>query len=101
MLDFTRTTNAFNYIFERDLAANEEVILKMPVVSPNKRGINDIGWQSDGDVKLYGTLSSNPEGEGTMWQEILPDDEVNKTVFAIKIVNGSSACKIAIRAILN
>lgn len=101
MLEFKRTTNAFNYVFEKDLDPSEEVIVKMPPVSPNKRGINDIGWQSNGNVTLYGTLSSDPESENAMWQEILPDDEINKTVSAIKIVNNGEACKVAIRAILN
>ena len=101
MFEFKRTTNAFNYVFEKDLDPSEEVIVKMPPVSPNKRGINDIGWQSNGNVTLYGTLSSDPESENAMWQEILPDDEINKTVSAIKIVNGETACRIVIRAIFN
>lgn len=101
MLQFKRTTNGFNFVFERRLAANETVILKMPSVSPSKRGINDIGWQTDGDVTLYGTLSSSPESPTALWQEIREHDEVNKTVSAIKIENGASACNIVIRAILN
>lgn len=101
MLEFKRTTNGFNYIFEKELAANETVILKMPDVSPHKRGVNDIGWQTDGDVTLYGTLSSDPESDNALWQEIKDGDEVNKTVSAFKIVNGSSACSIVIRAIMD
>lgn len=101
MDEFKRTTNGFNFVYEKELAADETVILKMPVVSPNKRGINDIGWQTDGDVTLYGTLSGNPESDTALWQEIKENDEVNKTVSALKIVNGSAACNIAIRAILN
>ena len=97
---FERVTNAFNFVFERELAANETVILKMPTVSPNKRGVNDIGWQTDGDVKLYGTLSEQPESDTALWQEIKESDEINKTVSAIKIVNSGAACKIAIRVIM-
>ena len=95
-----RESNGFNFVYEKELAANETVILDMPAVSPNKRSVNDIGWQTDGDVTLYGTLSSDPESEKALWQEIKESDEVNKTVSAIKIVNGGSACNIVIRAIL-
>lgn len=101
MDEFKRTTNGFNYIYEKNLAAGETVIVKMPVVSSNKRGINDIGWQADGDLTLYGTLSSNPQSGNALWQEIRDNDEVNKTVSAVKIVNGSASCNIVIRAILN
>ena len=100
MEKFKNDSNAFNFSFERTLKANEKVILQMPVVSPNKRGINDIGWLTDGSVTIYGTLSSDPENT-TLWQEIKDSDDVNKTVSALKIVNGSSACSIAIRVILN
>lgn len=95
-----RESNGFNFVYEKELEANETVILDMPAVSPNKRSVNDIGWQTDGDVTLYGTLSSDPESEKALWQEIKESDEVNKTVSAIKIVNGGSACSIVIRAIL-
>lgn len=97
---FERVTNGFNFVYEKELAANETVILQMPSVSPNKRSVNDIGWQSDGNVTLYGTLSGNPESDKALWQEIKEGDEVNKTVSAIKIVNGGFDCKVAVRAIL-
>lgn len=100
MLEFKKTNNGFNFVFEKELAADETVIVKMPPVSPNKRGVNDIGWQTDGDVTLYGTLSSNSESDTALWQEIKDSDEVNKTVAAIKVVNGGTACKIAIRVIM-
>lgn len=99
MDNFTKQTNGFNFVYEKKLSANETVILKMPSVSPNKRGINDIGWQADGSITLYGTLSGKPESENALWSEIKDGDEVNKTVTALKIVNGDSACNIAIRAI--
>lgn len=101
MQEFKRTTNGFNFVYEDELEANGTVILKMPPVSPNKRGINDIGWQSDGDIKLFGTLSSEPESDDALWQEIKDGEEVNKTVYALKVVNNGAACKVAIRAILN
>ena len=102
MQEFQRTTNGFNFVYEKFLSANETVIVKMPTITPNKRGINDIGWQSDGNVTLYGTLSKNPESSTALWQEILVDDEINKTVSAIKIVNNDvNNCNVIIRAILN
>lgn len=102
MDEFKKAINSqgFNYVYERVLAPKEERIVKMPPISANKRGINDIGWQSDGKVTLYGTLSSRPESDKALWQEIQECDDINKTVTAIKIVNGGSACNIVIRAIL-
>lgn len=100
LLEFDKSgTTGFNFVFERDLAANETVIVKMPAVSANKRGINDIGWLSDGNVKLYGTLAKNPKSEKALWQEIRDNDEVNKVTAAIKIVNNGGACRIEMRAI--
>lgn len=101
MLEFKRTTNAFNFVFEKALASGESVIVKIPYVSANKKSINDIGWQSDGDITLFGSLSSEPESENALWQEIKENDEINKTVSAIKIVNGDSDCNIVIRVIMN
>jgi hypothetical protein len=101
LLDFERHTNAFCFVFEKDLDANETVIVRMPAVSANKRGVNDIGWLSNGKVTLYGTLSKNPISEKALWQEIRENDEVNKVTSALKIVNNGDACRIEIRAILN
>lgn len=101
MLEFERTASGFNFVFEQKLNKNETVIVKMPSVSPNKKGINDIGWQADGEVTLYGTLSRNPEGSTAIWQEIASNSEVNKTISAIKIVGGPSVCNVIIRVILD
>ncbi len=101
LLDFTQTTNAFNFVFEKDLKANEVVIVKMPRVSANKRGVNDIGWMSDGDVTLYGTFSKNAKSEKALWQEIREHDEINKVTSALAIVNHGDACRIEMRALLN
>lgn len=101
MEKFTRTTNGFNYIYETDLQAYDDIIISAPPVSANKRGVNDIGWQCDGDVTLWGTLSAKPESAEAMWQEIFPYDEVNKTISGIRVVTGAQACHIIIRAILN
>lgn len=101
LLEFERTTNAFNYVFERELKDFETVIVKMPVVSANKRGINDIGWASNGDVTLYGTLAKDPKSDKALWQEILENQDINKVTSAIKIVNNGGACRIEMRAIFN
>lgn len=101
MEKFKRTNSGFNFIYEKELAAGETVILETPEVSPNKRGVNDIGWQTDGDVTLYGTLSSEPESASAIWQEIPAESEVNKTVSALKIVNNGAACRVVVRVILN
>ncbi len=94
------TTDGFNYVYEKALGVGDEIIVKMPSISANKRGINDIGWQCNGNVKLYGTLSTKPK-ETKLWTEIRDNDEVNKTTAALKIVNEGEACHIVIRAILN
>lgn len=102
LFEFERSgTTGFNFVFEKDLEANETIIVKMPAISANKRGINDIGWVSDGDVTLYGTLAKNPKSEKALWQEIRVYDEVNKVTSAIKIVNNGGPCRIEMRAILN
>ena len=102
MEQFKRSTkDGFIYVFEKELAPNEVCLLKMPPISANKRGYNDIGWQATGNVDLYGTLETKPDVNSKLWQKIEPYDEVNKTIAFLKIVNGSGACKIVIRALLN
>lgn len=101
LLEFERTTNAFNFVFEKDLIKGETVIVKMPVVSANKRGINDIGWLSDGTIKLYGMLAKNPKNPNALCQEIRENDEVNKVTSALVIVNNGDACRVEMRAIFN
>lgn len=107
LYEFERTgTTGFNFVFEKDLEAGTPdnpsvIIVKMPPISANKRGINDIGWLSNGDVKLYGTLAKNPKSKNALWQEIREYDEVNKVTAAIKIENKGGPCRIEMRAILN
>ena len=102
MYEFKRITNGFNYIFEKVFASGESAILKMPTVTPNKRGINDIGFAAEDGITLYATISGDPEKETVIWQEINPFDEINKTTSYIKIVNTSAERKrVNIRAILN
>ena len=93
--------NGFSYVFEKTLAPFEEIIVKMPTVSSNKRGINDIGWVSNDEVTLWGTLSASPKTT-KLWQQIIDRDEVNKTVTALKVKNGGiDGNKIIIRVIMN
>lgn len=108
--EFDRTTNAFNFVFEQTIAANDEICVKMPAVSANKRGINDIGWASDAEldeydvpkIKLSGTLARNPKDQKAIWQEIQANDEINKCVSALKIENlDNKPVRIEIRAIFN
>lgn len=113
LLEFERQTTGFSFVFERDLKANEIVILKMPAISANKRGVNDIGWLTDCDVetdangneipklRLYGMLAKNPKNPNALCQEIRVNDEVNKVTSAIVIVNNGGDCRIEMRAILN
>ena len=102
LLSFKRAGGTgFDFVFEKDLEANETILVRMPSISANKRGVNDIGWMSNGDVTLYGTLAENPKSENALWQEIREHDEVNKVTSVIKIVNNGKACRIEMRAILN
>lgn len=110
ILEFQRTTNAFNFVFRKDLDANEAIIVRMPPVSANKRGINDIGWISNAEIdketqqpkiRLYGTLAENLRDGSALIQEIGANDEVNKTTSAIIVENLGGACRIEMRAIFN
>lgn len=118
LFEFQRTTNAFNFVFRKEIGAKEAIIVKMPPVSANKRGINDIGWigcavpDENGNVpdeaenpiiRIYGTLAENLRDGESLIQEIQENDEVNKTVSAIIVSNISetNACIIEMRAIFN
>lgn len=118
LFEFQRTTNAFNFVFRKEIGAKEAIIVKMPPVSANKRGINDIGWigcavpDENGNVpdeaenpiiRIYGTLAENLRDGESLIQEIQENDEVNKTVSAIIVRNTSetNACIIEMRAIFN
>ena len=115
VLGFKRTSsNGFNFVFRQDIQAGEIIIVKMPPVSANKRGINDIGWISDAEldtsdpanpqpkIRLYGTLAESPRDAEALIQEIGANDEVNKTTSAVIVKNtGEKTCRIEMRAILN
>ena len=115
LFEFKKTSsNAFCYVFRQDIEPGEVIIVKMPPVSANKRGINDIGWISDAEldttdpeqpqpkIRLYGTLAENPRDGEALIQEIGANDEVNKTTSAVIVKNvGEKTCRIEMRAILN
>ena len=99
-----KSTNGFDYYFEKELEPNEEILIKMPAISPNKRGVNDIGWQCDGgDIRLRATLSYKPESESAIWTDIEDYDEINKTVSYIHVKNHDehNSGRVALKAILN
>lgn len=98
--DFKKGQNGFNYFFEKSIDPKTTILLKIPPVSSNKRGINDIGFACEEGITLSATISSRPEG--AIWQEIQDYDEINKTTSYIKIENTSDkAQKVNIRVIMN
>ena len=109
LFKFEQTTNAFNYVFAYDIPAKTTICVKLPVVSANKRGINDIGWASDAkldevgvpQIKLYGTFAKDYRDVNAIWQEIGAGDEINKCTSFIKIENTGETCRIEMRAIFN
>lgn len=100
--DFKSKGNGFCFSYEKELEPGETRLLKMPRVSANKRGVNDIGFAAEHGITIYATLSEKPQNdEVTLWQEINPFDEINKTAAYIKIVNsGEQPARINVRAIL-
>lgn len=102
MAEFRRDGNAFNYVYDKPIKAGKTVILKVPPVGPNKRGVNDVGWETDSeDVSIYATISDNPE-RTPLWTLLLAGYRVNKTVSAFKIVNsGGHDANVCIRIILS
>lgn len=97
----TSVHKGFSYYINAVVPKNEERYVKMPVVTSTKRGVNDIGFAYDEGIKLYATLSEDLPSENTIWQEIQPLDEVNKTTAYIKICNtGETDARVNLRAIL-
>lgn len=101
--EFKKTTTGFCYVFDKYLNTDDEIIVKMPAVSANKRGVNDIGWISSaepGKLTIWGTFAEDPKSDDALWMVIRENDEINKTTAALKIKNSGQRCKIEIRAIL-
>lgn len=106
LYEFKRLTTGFCFVFEKHLVPGETIIVRMPAISANKRGVNDIGWISDaedGKLQLSGTFAENPKSDDALWMEINENDEINKTTAALKIYyyGDKPSCKIEIRAVLN
>lgn len=99
MEQLTRQGSGYNYILEAEIDADDNIIVAVPSCGKGHECISDIGWQSDGDVTIYGTLSSDPENT-EMWQEIEAGEEINKTVSALKIVNNGAACSVVVKIIM-
>lgn len=102
--EFRKTDGTgFRYFFEKELKANEIIYIKMPPVTSNKRGINDIGWQSDTDVTIYATLKQylkENEEDTVLWTEISNNSDINKTVTYLKVIGGKTSGAVYINAIL-
>lgn len=101
-IEFEKMPDGFNYVLETTVEPGKEIYIKIPVVSANKRGVNDICWQTDGvNVTLYATISSKPH-KTVLWSELKENYLVNKTVSALKFINNDEeACSLCIRVILN
>lgn len=101
MIKLGRKNTAYDYSADIELEAGVTEIIEIPRVSINKKGVIDIGWQSDDGIILYGTLSENFNSPDTLWDEMNDGEEVNRTVRYIKAVNTAETKQhLYIRAIL-
>lgn len=99
--EYNKSLNGFCYYYDDSIPLGAEVYLKTPLVSPNKRGVNDIGFAYAGDIELFATLSQKHDDENAVWQQIQPYDEINKTVSWIRIKNvGAEPAKVNIKLIM-
>lgn len=96
-----KDNSGFNYYWEGEVNDGETVILRFPPVTANKRGVNDIGWQIDGDATLWATTVTDPYADDAMWQEIHDYEDINKCASAVKIDGSGAASRVIIRIILN
>ena len=104
LYEFERANGTgFNFVFEHNLLPGETIYIRMPAVSANKRGINDIGWLTDGSketFRLWGSLAKNPFADNAIWQEIQENDEINKVTAFLKVENKDTVSRrIEMRAI--
>lgn len=101
MIKLERKNTAYDYSKDIELNAGATEYIEVPRVSINKKGVIDIGWQSDDGIILYGTLSENFNADDTLWDEMNDGEEVNRTVRYIKAVNTAETKQhLYIRAIL-
>ena len=95
-----RKGDGFSYVYEGKIGAGQTAYIKMPPVSANKRGVNDIGWQCNGEISIYATMATHPETT-PLWQEVQDNYLLNKTISFLKVINeGTDECDICIRVIL-
>lgn len=87
MLKLERKSTTYDYSRNIELEAGATEYIEIPLVSINKKGVIDIGWQSDDGIVLYGTLSKNYDSPDTLWNEIADGEEINRTVRYLKAVN--------------
>lgn len=101
MINLKRKNTAYDFSVDIKLDAGAIEYIEIPRVSINKKGIIDIGWQSDDGITLYGTLSEDYESPDTMWDELNDGEEVNLTIRYIKAVNTTDTTQhLYIRTIL-
>lgn len=101
MINLERKNTAYDFSVDIKLEAGATEFIEIPKVSINKKGVIDIGWQSDDGVTLYGTLSEKYTAEDTLWDEINDGEEVNRTIRYLKAVNTTDKSQhLYIRAIL-
>lgn len=99
---FIHTDNTgFNYYYKDDVADGDTVVLRFPPVTANKRGVNDIGWQIDGDATLWATASPDPFAADAIWQEIEDRTDINKCATGVKLIGQGGKSHVIIRIILN
>lgn len=97
-----RNTN-FERYYEGNLNPHDIVYLPMPNVNANQRSVNDIGWQCDGDIRIYATLSHKltDNDKETLWSEVGTEQEINKTVQFLKIEGGETGGRVYVRVNIN
>ena len=99
---FIHTDNTgFNYHWQGDVDGGDTVLLRFPPVTANKRGVNDIAWQIEGEAKLFATASPDPLGEDAIWQEIHDYEDINKCASAVKVEGSGGVSRAIVRIILN
>ena len=101
MINLARKNTAYDFSVSIKLDVGATEYIEIPKVSINKKGVIDIGWQSDDGVVLYGTLSEKFNEPETLWDEIADGEEVNRTIRYIKAVNTADTVQhLYIRVIL-
>lgn len=73
-------------------------MIKIPDISFTKRAISDIAFQCDDNIKLYATISEDPDD--AVWFEISNGDVVNKAVSMFKIQCENASGRATIRLIM-